>query len=105
MNIRVGKYILRSDPYCLWIEEEYQQKNGKMASKRVAGYASNLNNLLRQFSEKKLYGSDAETIEQLITDLRGIMADMVSLNETAIEQKFTKVLDVDPEDLIVKEGI
>jgi hypothetical protein len=76
-----------------------------MASKRVAGYASNLNNLLRQFSEKKLYGSDAETIKQLITDLRGIMTDMVSLNETAIEQKFTKVLDVDPEDLIVKEGI
>lgn len=88
MKIRVGKYILRSDPYCLWIEEEYiQEKSGKTASKRIAGYASSLSNLMRQFSEAKLCGSDAETIEQLISDLRDIMADMIKLNEAAIEHK------------------
>lgn len=86
MNIKVGKYILRSDQYCMWVEEEYQQKNGQKASKKVAGYASNLNNLLRQFSEKKLYGSDAETVGQLISDLREIMSDMVKLNGAAVEQ-------------------
>lgn len=88
MNIRVGKYILRSDPYCLWIEEEYTQQNGKMASKRVAGYATSLSNLMRQFAEAKLYGSDAETMEQLISDLRDVMADMIKLNEAAVEKRF-----------------
>ena len=87
MNIRVGKYILRSDPYCLWIEEEYRQKDGKAASKRVAGYSWNLSNLLRSFAEKKLYGSDAENMEQLIADIREILADMVKLNEAAVEHK------------------
>lgn len=88
MNIRVGKYILRSDPYCMWVEEEYEQKNGKTASKRVAGYAWNLDNLLRQFSEKKMYCSDAETIGQLISDMRDVMSDMIKLNEAAVEHKF-----------------
>lgn len=89
MNIKVGKYILRSDPYCLWIEEEYiQEKNGKTASKRVAGYATSLSNLMRQFAEAKLLGSDAETMEQLISDLRDVMADMIKLNEAAVEKRF-----------------
>ena len=88
MNIRVGKYILRSDPYCLWIEEEYKQQNGKTASKRVAGYATSLSNLMRQFGEAKLLGSNAETLEQLISDLRDVMADMIKLNEAAVEKRF-----------------
>ena len=91
MNIRVGKYILRSDPYCLWIEEEYKQKNGKTASKRVAGYATSFSNLMRQFAEARLYGSDADTMEQLISDLRDVMADMVKLNDAAVEARFTKM--------------
>ena len=89
MNIRVGKYILRSDSYCLWIEEEYQQKDGKTASKRVAGYAWNLDNLIRQFSEKRVYGSDAETIEQLISDMRDVMSDMTKFNAAAVEHKLS----------------
>lgn len=90
MNIKVGKYILRSDPYCLWIEEEYiQEKNGKTASKRVAGYATSLSNLMRQFAEAKLLGSDAETMEQLISDLRDVLADMIKLNDAAVEKRFT----------------
>lgn len=91
MNIKVGKYILRSDQYCMWVEEEYTQKNGKTASKRVAGYAWNIDNLLRQFSEAKVYGSEAETIGQLITVLRDVMKDLARLNEAALEQGFSKL--------------
>lgn len=87
MDIKVGKYILRSDPYCLWVEEEYTQQNGKKASKRVSGYASNVSNLNKSFAEKKLYGSDAENMKQLISELREIMADMIKLNGAAVEQK------------------
>lgn len=89
MDIKVGKYILRSDPYCLWVEEEYTQQNGKKASKRVSGYASNISNLYRSFTEKKLYGSDAENMKQLISDLREIMTDMIRLNGAAVEHKLT----------------
>ena len=91
MNIKVGKYIFRSDQYCMWIEEEYTQKNGEIASKRVAGYAWNIDNLMRQFSESKVYGSDAESIQQLIRVLRDVMKDLARLNEAALEQGFSKM--------------
>lgn len=91
MNIKVGKYILRSDQYSMWIEEEYEQKNGKLASRKVAGYAWSIDNLLRQFSEAKIYGSDAETMEQLITVLRDVMKNLARLNEAALEQGFSRL--------------
>ena len=34
MEIRVGKYILRSDGYCFWIEEEYIGKDAKGREKK-----------------------------------------------------------------------
>lgn len=91
MKIRVGKYILRSDPYCMWIDEEYEQKNGKTAVKRVAGYSPSLTTLLRSFRQKKVLSSDAESLEELIEALRLVMTDMDELNKAAVENDFRRI--------------
>lgn len=91
MKIRVGKYILRSDPYCMWIDEEYEQKNGKTAVKRVAGYSPTLTTLLRSFRQHKVLSSDAESLEELIETLRLVMTDMDELNKTAVENDFRRI--------------
>lgn len=91
MKIRVGKYILRSDPYCMWIDEEYEQKNGKTAVKRVAGYSPTLTTLLRSFRQKKVLSSDAESLEELIEALRLVMTDMDELNKAAVENDFRRI--------------
>lgn len=91
MKIRVGKYILRSDPYCMWIDEEYEQKNGKTAVKRVAGYSPSLTTLLRSFRQKKVLSADAESLEELIEALRLVMTDMDELNKAAVENDFRRI--------------
>jgi hypothetical protein len=91
MKIRVGKYILRSDPYCMWIDEEYEQKNGKTAVKRVAGYSPTLTTLLKSFRQHKVLSSDAESLEELIEALRLVMTDMDELNKAAVENDFRRI--------------
>lgn len=39
MNIDCGKYIIKSDPLNLWVEEKYKTKKGEEATKVVTGYA------------------------------------------------------------------
>lgn len=91
MKIRVGKYMLRSDPYCMWIDEEYEQKNGKTAVKRVAGYSPTLTTLLRSFRQHKVLSADAESLEELIEALRLVMTDMDELNKAAVENDFRTI--------------
>lgn len=92
MTIRVGKYTLRSDAFCMWIEEEYETKKGKLATRKVAGYSTSLRSLLESFREKKMLDSDAETIEELIEALRAIMDDIARIDREAMEQHF-KILE------------
>ena len=89
MEIRVGKFILRSDMYSLWIDEEYTSKGkdgkpGKKQIRRVAGYASSIDNLIRQFVTHKHMASEATTVEELIKEWKQIADDAVMLKKTAV---------------------
>ena len=89
MEIRVGKYILRSDQYCLWIDEEYTSKGkdgkpGKKQTRRVAGYAPNIDILVRQFVAHKHMASEATTVEELVTELKQITEDITLIKKTAV---------------------
>lgn len=89
MDIRVGKYILRSDQYCLWIDEEYTSKGkdgkpGKKQTRRVAGYAPNIDILVRQFVAHKHMASEAKTVEELIKELKQIVEDIALIKKTAV---------------------
>ena len=92
MDIKVGKYSLRSDMYSLWVEEEYEGKDAndkpKKAKRRVAGYAGNMEILTRQFCEHRYKDSDAETVRELLKILTQTFEDMKTLNEAAVKNDF-----------------
>lgn len=89
MEIRVGRFILRSDQYCMWIEEEYQSKGkdgkpGRVQRRKVAGYTNSIDNLIRQFCEHKHMASEATTVEELIKEWKQIAEDAALLKKTAV---------------------
>ena len=89
MEIRVGKFILRSDMYSLWIDEEYQSKGkngkpGKTRTRRVAGYAPNIDILVRQFVAHRHMASEATTVEELIKELKQTAEDAALIKKTAV---------------------
>lgn len=92
MKIKFGKYIIYSDSMSLWINEEYEIEKGKHAGeieeRRVAGYSTSLQNLLRSFRDAKVGGSDAESLEELIEVLRATYDDMERLYKCAVENDF-----------------
>ena len=89
MDIRVGRFILRSDMYAMWIEEEYQSKGkdgkpGRVQRRKVAGYTDNIDNLIRQFVTHKHRASEATTMTALIKELKQIAEDAAELKKTAV---------------------
>lgn len=91
MEIKVGRYYLRSDEKCIWIEEEYQSKGkdgkpGRVQRRKVAGYTNNIDNLIRQFCEHKHMASEATTVEQLIKEWKQIADDAFALRKTAVKE-------------------
>ena len=89
MDIRVGRFILRSDMYSLWIDEEYTSKGkdgkpGRVQRRKVAGYTNSIDNLIRQFCAHKHMASEATTVEELIKEWKQIADDAVMLKKTAV---------------------
>ena len=97
MNIEVGKYTIRSDGFCLWIDEEYKTKGkdgkAKTATRRVAGYATSYENLLKQFCKNRLLDSDAETVEELVRTIKRTFDDMVELDKGAVRADCEELLN------------
>ena len=95
MDIRIGKFILRSDGFAYWIEEEYEgedcKKRKKMQTRRVAGYASTLDILYRQFVEHRHKASEATTVAELINEMKETAADIEMIRKTATKEHFTKM--------------
>lgn len=90
MEIKVGRYYLRSDAWCLWIEEEYQSKGkdgkpGRVQRRKVAGYTNSIDTLIRQFLEHKHRASEATTVAELIKEWGQIADDAMLLKKTAIK--------------------
>lgn len=101
MKIEVGRYTLHSDSLNYWVTEEVETKDrktkeptGKFETYRVAGYSTSLTNLLRSFRDKKVGGSDAESLEELIEALRNVYDDMEQLYRCAVENDLVKLKEM-----------
>lgn len=98
MKINVGRYTLYSDSMSMWITEKYVKEKGKhigeTEERRVAGYSTSLTNLLRSFRDKKVGGSDAENLEELIEALRNVYDDMEQLYRCAVENDLVKLKEM-----------
>lgn len=91
MNIRVGKYVLRSDQWCFWIDEEYTSKSGKVVAKRVTGYASSLENLFNDYEKRRVLLSDAESLDELLDVIEDAQDDIEVFIEKAVAQGYQKI--------------
>lgn len=95
MEIKVGNFFLKSDGFCYWVEEEYEGKDAKkrpkIARRRVAGYASTLDILYRQFVEHRHKASEATTVAELIKEMKETAADIEAIKKTATKEHFTKM--------------
>lgn len=73
MDIKVGKYHIKSDSMCMWIEEEYcgKTKGGKEKTytRRASGYCLNFEQLFNNFKEHKTRESTATDVKELLADL------------------------------------
>ena len=83
-EIKIGKYIIKGDGLCLWIDEEYIGKRkdgtpGKAATKRVAGYVSNYEELFEDFVDSKARSADATQVKDVLKQFSEIEADIKKL--------------------------
>ena len=85
MEIVCGKYVLKSDNLNMWVEELYTAKNGEAASRVVTGYHRDCGHLLDSFAMKKLRGSEAQSMTQLLADIKAAESDMRELAKTLSE--------------------
>lgn len=94
MRIEVGKYILESDSYCMWISEMREtkdprtgKKTGKFTRVRVAGYCENIEELCEDFLERRTRSSDAESLKEILKDIRDGERDAKAILKAMIKRK------------------
>lgn len=81
MNIKVGNFTLRSDPYNLWITETIKSKDGKEYEAKVAGYSPTFQGLLNSFIKKEIRKSDAKSFDELYADIEKLEKRLEEINK------------------------
>ena len=80
MDIKAGKYTLRSDSQCFWIEEtkvteKEDGTKGKPYQARVSGYYAHIEDLLADFVTRRFRSSDKEKMEDVLEELAEAVKD------------------------------
>ena len=93
MDIQIGRYHLRSDRYCMWLDVEYEttkdgKPTGKTAIRKVAGYSRDFDDLLRSFVKVHHRDNDAKTVKELLTVFKQVAEDTEAVKKTALKNDF-----------------
>ena len=80
MDIKAGKYTLRSDSQCFWIEETRVSEKedgteGKEYQVRASGYYAHIEDLLADFITRRFRSSDKEKMEDVLSELAEAVKD------------------------------
>ncbi len=80
MDIKAGKYTLRSDSQCFWIEETKvtEKEDGteeKEYQVRASGYYAHIEDLLANFITRRFRSSDKEKMEDVLEELAEAVKD------------------------------
>ena len=80
MDIKAGKYTLRSDSQCFWIEEtkvteKEDGTKGKPYQARVSGYYAHIEDLFADFVTRRFRNSDKEKMEYVLSELVDAVKD------------------------------
>jgi hypothetical protein len=87
MNIELagGKYILKSDTYCMWLAEANTAKDtGKAYEENVSGYHGTFEGLIGALLRRKILLSETQTLDELKRDIERIGSELrVLVSDTA----------------------
>ena len=80
MDIKAGKYTLRSDSQCFWIEETKvtEKEDGteeKEYQVRASGYYAHIEDLLANFITRRFRSSDKEKMGDVLEELAEAVKD------------------------------
>ena len=80
MDIKAGKYTLRSDSQCFWIEEtkvteKEDGEAGKEYQVRASGYYAHIEDLLANFITRRFRSSDKQKMEDVLEELAEAVKD------------------------------
>ncbi len=79
MEIKRKKYILNSDKWSWWIDEEYINKKGKKDIRNVSGYYPTIEQLSNGFVERELGSIEAKSLKALIEQVQAIKDGLAKL--------------------------
>lgn len=93
MELKVGKYTLKSDRFCAFIEEEVNIKDSKTGktkkgNKRVTGFCRDFGVLLDDFIDYKVKDSEAENMKQALAEIDSAMKDAKKIAKAAVKEDF-----------------
>ena len=92
MDIKAGKYTLRSDSQCFWIEEtrvaeKEDGEAGKEYQARVSGYYAHIEDLLANFITRRFRSSDKEKMEDVLRELNTALKDAKKTIREYVKEK------------------
>ena len=68
-RIEKTKYFICADAYSMWLEEEYENKKGKLATRRASGYCGSYESLLDHFTAKRIMAADKKTVKGFLREI------------------------------------
>ena len=88
MEITSGKYTLKSDRFCAWVEQEVKMDNGKIRHQRITGFYRDIGLLLDNFIDLRVKDSDATDLKQVLAEIEAAMKDAKKIAREAYKGKF-----------------
>lgn len=91
MEIKRGKYILRSEPLCLWIDEVVESTDKdtgktKTYARRVSGYYTDISQLANNFANRTILKSEAKSMNKLLAELKKEKEKIAKLSKEKISE-------------------
>lgn len=96
MEIKRGRYVLRSDAACVWIDEEYEyteKKTGKTKTKvrNASGYYPTFKMLAEWgLAPHSLRSSEAKSMKKLLEDVKAIEEKIANMTYEKTEKLTSK---------------
>ena len=88
MEIKIGKYTLKSDYFCCWLNQEVKTGKGKISQKRITGYYRDIGLLLDDFIDMRVKDSDASSMKQVLAEIEQATKDAKKIAREAYKGKF-----------------
>ena len=88
MEIKTGKFTLKSDRFCCWLEQEVKTEKGHTRNQRITGFYRDIGLLLDNFIDLRVKDSDASDMKQVLAEIESATKDAKKIAREAYKGKF-----------------